>query len=612
MFSIEKRVFWPSFFICSGLIFCLSVSSSHDYLGLWLGVFLILIVWLVRRPFSVVTFSLPAIGIILLMLLIFNSITKSDFNNYPVIYFFLTYFFSGFFIISVLDKQQIQFVYYGIVIIFSILSCWAIVQFIFNYAQINYKGVAASVIFANPNTFAAALNLILLPLITIYLFSNKTELSKNYLCFILIFAGLVSTQSRAGWIAFVSGLVCLIILFRFVKNKIPLITWLKIFAGFLAVIFILYGTKAMIVSGPIEITQQPENNIQVLDNSINIAITNKGTRSIQQRIELAKTSLELIKEQPINGIGYFKFIYFYYENLRYTYTHYVHNDYLQYWLELGLPGILIVIFIIFTTYWQGIKYLKIKSSEEKIWVIAIISGLTSYFTHALASYVFYVPILLFIFAGYTAILNKVFVNNKELYSFNVNLNNILQVNFIRLFRILISISILIFLFNFVIAQISYRAGTSMLNAGLIDQASQLFERARRFSPAETQNYLLEADYWKNIALVKNDRKAANHADKLYKKIMDIDIYDVQSRLQRAILHREKSDLLDDTESEKTILSWFLSVLEWQPHHHTVQAEYIRTLVKFGKENQARLLLSNYLKMYPRSKVLNKVSYELSH
>lgn len=617
MLSIKKRAFGPSFFISLGILFTLAVVGSHDYLGLCLGINSLLIAWVITKEskyyWSIIDVSIYLFATLLSFnLLIFNQATS------PLVYFIVAYFLIGFLVFSVVDNKQLINVYQFLVFIFSLLSVWALIQFVFNIGQISHFSYRASVIFANPNTYAGTINLLLLPLITVYLINDGIKSKYLYATNIILFSSLIATQSRGAWLAFVIGFIFLLVFIKYTGKSFKLISFKRLLIGFLLSFVLLSGIKLFSSS-------DGKNEINTLDrvkNNIELVVPYKIKTSLNHRQELSQIAWENIRENPLTGVGLLNFTYFNYrDTVDYIYgkSLYVHNDYLQLWLELGSFGLLALLSIIVIMYWQGIASLRKLKKEQQVWVIAILSALTTYFIHALISYVFYAPLLVCLATAYLAVLSNT-ISNNNISRHSKNSSQSLDGVHFRimgllkkktwLIRTIISFVLATFLFSHAAAQISARAGVSLLKENKMNQASELFNFSRKFSPTVSNYYLVEANTWKDIALTNNDALAASRAEKIYAAAMAQNPYDAESRLYRAILHRDGAMLLQSPASDATILVWLEYALDWRPHHHKIQAEYLRTLKKTGRIDEARLILTGYIDKYPDSRLLIKVNDEL--
>ena len=190
------------------------------------------------------------------------------------------------------------------------------------------------------NQFSIFLN-ILLP----FLFSGIVILNKPWkklavLTSILVLLLILIIQTRAVWIAlFISGLISAIIFLITVSNK-GFIIFKNInqkrilFSGiFLIALFII--TTVFFPVGPFR-------NINARVNTI----FNPEFASNEWRLEIWRSTLKLVKDQPISGVGAGNWkisVYPYYsEYLPSVYRHWrnPHNDFLLAFAEKGLPGLI--------------------------------------------------------------------------------------------------------------------------------------------------------------------------------------------------------------------------------------------------------------------------------
>ncbi|MGB1799352.1 MAG: O-antigen ligase family protein [Gammaproteobacteria bacterium] len=611
-----KRALGPSFFVCLGITFCVFVAASHDYLGLWLGICCLLITWVIS-PDTNKKHSFPALAFISLFLLKLLNLLTLNSHGFPVAYFIVTYGLLGFIVFSVLNKNNILSIFRILIVIFSLLSIWSLAQYIFSIGELVPHRVASSVIFANPNSYAALINLILFPLVTFYVVKKNNKKNLIYFVILLLFSSLITTQSRGAWVAFIVGLSSLVAFLVVIKSQGKTVLLKRLILGFIITFVLVTSSKFFALSLPSLNSSIENNSIDILEDNLKSTVANKSKASLKKRKELVLIAWKNIKENIFFGVGYYNTIYYYYKDVTdnvYTKTHYIHNDYMQMWLELGLLGIVFSLSIVIASYWQGIQSFNNATDDDRLWTVAILSGLTTIFTHALVSYLFYVPVLICLVSGYIAILNNILAKYNNIFLINIGFNNVVtkKVVCVKTWqkRLIISLLILIYLFSFVFAQISYRAGKSMLSEGNVEHASTLFKLARDLNPAEVENYLVEAAFWKNKAFDENSTQAATRADVLYEQLMFQNKYDADSRLHRAILHRDGNMLLNNPASKEIILAWFEEALKWRPHHNILQSEYLRTLKMYGKGDEARILLTTYLKKYPNSKSLTSINEEI--
>lgn len=146
--------------------------------------------------------------------------------------------------------------------------------------------------------------------------------------FLAMIGGLILTQSRGYWLAFIFGAACIFyVINRRGKIRI-LFTLLLVSTTSLLVAYIFFGDLLNLVL----------NALSARFQSIG---SGKLDISLQERVLEYKTVFGLILDNPIAGYGmgyeYVKKMLVFDYSIR---ASYVHNGYLAAWFKLGLPGLL--------------------------------------------------------------------------------------------------------------------------------------------------------------------------------------------------------------------------------------------------------------------------------
>jgi len=206
------------------------------------------------------------------------------------------------------------------------------------------------------------------PIVFSYFLLEKAKKIKLRYFFLLsiLYATFMICQSRGIWISIILTIVFaffIIIKFKFheifERNK----KWLFLLLITFFVITIIYSTDNPLNKSAITVPQRALSTFDEKDPSINT------------RLLIWKTTLEMIKDRPIfgSGIGTFKMNYLIYQaeflQKNPNYIKYIanaketHNEYLQTGAELGLLGLGVFIFIIYTFYTIIINFIKNKSNN---------------------------------------------------------------------------------------------------------------------------------------------------------------------------------------------------------------------------------------------------------
>mgnify|MGYP003681900109 CR=1 FL=1 len=237
------------------------------------------------------------------------------------------------------------------------------------------------------------------PVMFSYFLLEQTK--KNKIIYFALLAVLYTTlmicQSRGIWISISLTLIFAIyiviksnLLKIFQENK----KWLFLLLVTFLVITIIYSTDNPLNKSAITVPQRALSAFDAQDPSINT------------RLLIWKTTLEMIKDRPIFGlgIGTFKMNYLEYQSeFLKDNPYYVkysgkageaHNEYLQMWAEIGIVSLGIFIGFILMFYSLIIDYLKKNDIEkEKIIVFGLVLGITCFLIHSLFTFPLHVPAL---------------------------------------------------------------------------------------------------------------------------------------------------------------------------------------------------------------------------
>lgn len=193
---------------------------------------------------------------------------------------------------------------------------------------------------------------------------------------LLIISALEQTGSRGGMMAFFGGLTALVFMalgkFKHFKAA-RLARFLLVFAGALLVVGILWSARP------------------------NIYSHDRSASSSNIRYEIYKTSFEMLKKQPIIGVGLSNYQ-SYFTSLTKTRVNYpefiapqaltAHNLYLHTWLVTGIYGLVVLIAIIIYTLnnFRKLPYNKYRIFWAAVLVSILIYGLidTPYFKNDLS------------------------------------------------------------------------------------------------------------------------------------------------------------------------------------------------------------------------------------
>jgi O-antigen ligase len=574
------------------LILLLSIDI-YNYVYWFLSVsiiFLLLIYFLDNRiDFNLLT--ILVIGFILLLIL--NMIFIRPVRNAEAEYL-IWLFASGFILCTYADEIFVKYVFFTLIGIFLLLSIWGIIQYTTGAAYLIEMGHRANAIFITPNTFAASINMILLPAIVIYVLIDRNN-KVLFSSLLILFFALLVTQSRGGWIAFTCSIIIIYILMRVLSIEYKNVR-LKNLALGLTLIFTIYSGMSLI-----EYDKFKDKN-SIRESISHLTRSDSASSVMLHRFELYDVAWRKIKQKPLLGYGLHTYQYYKSHDHKASYTtnvtRFAHNDYLQLWMETGVAGIILFIMLFIISIYFLVGLINKVSNREKIIMLAVIAGLLSFYVHALVDFVFYIPFVLLMFSCSFGLCNQI-VNKYYKRTYVLNLSSIMiRFSFVKFLILSIVICLLS---QPTIAQLAYDEAVRRIYRLDIDGALPLYEVARRFAPYEPDYYWYEGAVLMNAVKLEQHQLSAVRADELFAKGMIESPYAVNNRLARAELHRDYGHLLSTPESLNNILKWNEEALNWRPNDPVIRAEYYKTLIAMGDYNMVNFLLNDFILQFPDSK-----------
>jgi len=579
-----------------GFIFILLISVFSGWILWWAGAACLGVLFLKKfeKPLPITPLSVSFF--IFMLVLFFNGVV---FNNvyHGEILFYILFFTLPFIIFSRLDSPAVERFFKTGAFIFALLVSWGLVQHLTESLYIVDQGGRANAIFYTSNTFATGINLFLLPFVALYLLGIKLRLT--YMLSLFFFSGLMATQSRGGYLGLIFGLLFLAIFNLIGQGNLKLSPnrWVRLAMGFVVVILIFQfspswsgeDVKAMVVEG---------------DTS--------------DRLVLYGIAWNAIKVNPIWGYGYFNFGYIFQRYKMPPFTDktalFVHSDYLQTWLETGLPGLLALLALISVFYlsiWR--KRSDLHSLQSPAWLPAAGAAMTSIFVHAAVDFPLYVPTMQLLSGAYmgavAGILKNHSIPNPGL---TPSLIPALERIGIRLKTIkVMAISVLLlWLIQPAIAQFAVNEGLEYLSKGNVNYALKKYRLAQRLVPGNAYYYWCEGIILKEQAIELRNRELAMLTDNTFAKGAGANPYFRDNLIERIRFNRDHRALLENPVSPETLLEWAEHVRSWNPHLPSVKAEYARSLAFAGKRQEALKAAKDLQRKHPDSKLIQNLARDL--
>jgi O-antigen ligase len=213
-------------------------------------------------------------------------------------------------------------------------------------------------------------------------YSRLVRLTAGFFLFVLLI-GLFLSYSRAAWLSVVLDVGVLVIILLKIKFKYLVYTFLVLVAAF-------FSLKT-------EILQRLEENKQDASATFSEHVQSMSNISSDasnlERINRWSAALRLFEERPVVGWGpgTYQFVYGPYQ---YSYEKTIistnagdkgnaHSEYLGPLSEMGVLGMLSVLFIFGTIVFTGLKvYQKAKNNWSKYLALAVLLSFITYMSHA--------------------------------------------------------------------------------------------------------------------------------------------------------------------------------------------------------------------------------------
>lgn len=273
---------------------------------------------------------------------------------------------------------------YCLAVLFAGLSVWAIVQFFFLNA---YLLGQARLPLSDPSSLGALFSLALFCSLG-WVLADRPR--REHVCAvalsILLVCGIMSTVARGPVFAFVPGIVFfLILLFPQVKARGRSLLLILV-AG-----VAFFGLMQTGVQKRLDLGSRVFGTV-ALEENFN-----------SNRMQVWKSTAEMIKDRPVagTGIGTFSFYYPQYRSPDAVDTVYLaHNDPLQFWAELGVLGpLLFYVFVIAAALRSFHAFARLKdeaAQPDRIVLVSIFSALVAMVVQSHVSFNHYNPSILMI------------------------------------------------------------------------------------------------------------------------------------------------------------------------------------------------------------------------
>jgi O-antigen ligase len=424
-------------------------------------------------------------------------------------------------------------------------------------------------VFVTPATFASVLNLLLLPVLV--LVACGARRIGLILSLVLLSAGLAAAGSRGGWLAFGAAAAFALILARRERLGLDM-------RSMLAVATALAGGCGL--AWLVQFVSGVEDATRPMTGAM-------ATLSSVSRLELYALALKSIAPSTLLlGAGHQSFYYFMeagrasVPSYSETTTYFVHNDYLQVLLELGLPGFLALLAIViapFVLSWRAVA--RIADVRERVTLVAAFAAIASMAVHALVDFPFYIPVCLIFYGSALGLVDGVLLRNgcvrplRFPWSFRAKTLSAARVGVVTLALWVLAVPF--------VAEAAAEYGQREWKIGHGRNALLALEVARRVDPRDWRYDWYVGQFWLVQAEARGDPVAANLADAAFAKGFAVNPREVRNLNGRVYLHSRQRHLLDAPADPATLRAWAEQTVRLAPLDAAVRAQSRRVMQEFG-------------------------------
>ena len=194
------------------------------------------------------------------------------------------------------------------------------------------------------------------------------------------------TYSRGAWLLGVPASLLLVAAVRGRRTLLPV-------AGALLLVALL----VFLVVGPSRL--------------VSLEDTGQGTAFL--RLQLWRSSWDMIRDHPVLGVGLDNFLYFYrsvyvlptaWEEFNLSHPH---NIVLDFWLRLGLPGLAVIGWLLISFFKRCRESVRtLPDSDTRLLILGLMAGMVDFLAHGLVDNAFFLVDLAFVFVLMLALLQS--------------------------------------------------------------------------------------------------------------------------------------------------------------------------------------------------------------
>ena len=462
-----------------------------------------------------------------------------------------------------------------------VLAVWAFYQVFVQH------GIARSV-FLDINSHAAFLNLIALPAAAYFLLQPPQARSAKILgalLFILLFA-LALTKGRGALLSFALGAALLVWMAWGHAPRRNIWTLLALIAGAYLLANVTWGGG---ISGRLQ--------------AVIFSPASAGT----DRFIIWQQAWEMMQHAPWlgTGIGTFWLAWPPWRNRTdESGGYYVHNDYLQLWIEAGLPAILLLLAVLATTLWLFVRVMKNARTapNTRIEITGLFAGLLAIAAHSFFNFNLYVLPTLILAGVVLGRFHQLTAAVLETGRFSFHPLRSIRKRVYSTLVVLLALFPLGYFATQAASDYYYQQALRQSMAGKMEAAGDSLSRAARLSPLADNVLNTYADFFRHLltalpVAARQDREALYAASlELLDKAQRLNALRTQIFLARGLLYQQNPDLAGERWFELAAAE-YQAALKLDPRFYKARAAYAQLLSSRGDTPAAKQLLEHGMRYW---------------
>jgi O-antigen ligase len=452
--------------------------------------------------------------------------------------------------------------------------------------------------FVNIHSFAALMMLVALSLGGYFLIAWHNHSTRRTLCILgaclfALYFTIATTEGRGTTLSIVLSMIAFAILTSRLVGRRPVLV-------LVGVVVAAYGVANLVLHGGL------------IDRAATLA--DPGSAAAP-RLLIWRGSWALLMQHPWWGIGLGTY-YLAWPPFRDpaddTLGFFVHNDYLQLWIEAGLPALLLLLAVFVSVLWMLLRLLRSPNATVALQIeaLGLCAGLVAVAAHSFVDFNLYI-LSISIAAGLAlGRFHECVGEAVPARARTMRPSSVLRSRVYTVTVILVALFPLSYFVALGLSDYFYKRGFELAAAGELPQADDAFTWAERLLPGDDKVLIMHADLYRHVLkrLPQNDLAERRSLYEAGMALLD----EAQSENPyRALVHVVRGRVFQENQGitgsdwRRLTESEYAKALVLNPRLYIARAEYANLLLGAGREQQAYRVLTAGIDdwYYPSDSVL---------